>query len=420
MTSDFVFALKANIQYFDMTVRDYMLEGTYQKFYHWALSEANPLQDMWLQLTGLTQLVKMTSGLLDGLVAESAWGQLLQNSLVINAYLSYEVYSDNLAIGITFNRSAQIRDALARFNDAMIARLQHKTPIPTDSLIQACEGISIFEQSLSPQKHQTMAQAYLEAHPTITMPEVEYNLASLLVANIETCDVLYRACDTLIGGELVKKGLVARYRAVADLMESPDMPMDRAVGVGADSILVAPTLAYYIAVIAEHIYRLPKFEETLQHPNLSEALQDAALIVRLLNDLGALVKQSAESRERLIQSIAKQAQEGMTLRDCIIHSELGIRITRLQKDATHGEFNLALNGIEDTIPTPDVLKTFSDRLAYLTDVYKKTYMHMEKSLIEVEKQLGHRLVSSIVRRFVQFHETLYSQDYKIETGEYAI
>jgi hypothetical protein len=205
------------------------------------------------------------------------------------------------------------------------------------------------------------------------------------------------------------------------LISCPDMAYDERMQMSADAILVVPTLAYYIAVIAERLYKLEKFEVVVNNSSLQTALQDAAMIVRLLNDLGALVNQSPQSRERMLQSFLEMGKNGVaTLHDCIIQSDMGAKITRLQKDATHGEYNLALYQLEYCAPTPDVLATFSERLAYLANTYRSTYIRMEKGLIEVEKHLGHSLVSSLVRRFVQFHVQLYSHDYKGETGEYAI
>lgn len=421
MTTDFLFALNANIQHLDVTVRDYLPEGAYRTLYQWALFEDNSHQDVWLQVIGLTQLVKMTSLLLGGLVKDDDWGQLIEDSLLMNGYQIYEIVSDNLAIGITDHRASQIRESLLIFNHSMLARLQYDVIIPTDVFMEAMGGISIFAQSLSPHRHISIAETFLAKHPSLTIYDIEYNLPALLIANIETCYNLYRACDTLVGGRLVQDGLVARYHAMNQLIFCPDMPYEERLLMSADAILVVPTLAYYIAVIAEHIYKLPNFALIANDKPLANVLNDAAMIVRLLNDLGASVNQSPQSRECMMQSFAEMGKNGVeTLHDCVVQSDMGSKITRLQKDATHGEFNLALHQLEYEAPTPEVLGEFSERLAFLAQTYKVTYIRMEKGLIEVEKQLGHSLVSSLIRRFVQFHVQLYSHDYKGEMGEYAI
>ena len=422
MTTDFVLALGANIRHLDATAQKYMPNMAYKTFYSWALTTDNPQQAAWLQVIGLVQLVKMTYQLLGGLVRDEDWNVLLGDSLMMNGYQIYEIISDNIAIGITHEGSEKLREAVLLFNRAMVQRLTQSKVITIEYLNAFTKDISSFLQSLSPQKQADIAQIFTRQCPEYRLHDIEYNVSSLLLANIETCYDLYRACDALIGGKIVQDGLVARYKAVNDILVRENMPYERRISMSADAILVTPTLGYYIAVIAEKIYKLPKFADVVASGQLAQTLNDAALVVRLLNDMGSLTKGSSEARQKVLDNLALVAQhhDGMTLKESVIQSNLGAQITRLQKDVIFGEWNLALHDLDNLPVNPETLQLFSERLVYLSDVYKTTYKQMENGLIEIEKQLEHKLVSSIVRRFVEFHVQLYSNDYKGETGEYAI
>lgn len=422
MTTDFTLALGANVHHLEMTAQKYMPNTAYKTFYCWALTPDNPQQAAWLQVIGLVQLVKMTYQLLGGLVRDDDWNVLLGDSLMMNGYQIYEIISDNIAIGITHEGSEKLREAVLLFNRAMVQRLTQGRVITIEYLNAFTRDISSFLQSLSPQKQADIAQLFTRQCPEYRLHDLEYNISSLLLANIETCYDLYRSCDMLIGGKIIQDGLVARYKAVNELLVRDNMPYDKRLTVSADAILVAPTLAYYIAVIAERIYKLPKFADVVASGQLAQTLNDAALVVRLLNDMGSLTKPSSEGRQKVLNDLALVARhhDGMTLKESVIQSNLGAQITRLQKDVIFGEWNLALHDLDNLPMNPETIRLFSERLVYLSDVYKTTYKQMENGLIEIEKQLEHKLVSSIVRRFVEFHVQLYSNDYKGETGEYAI
>lgn len=421
MTTDFTSALSANIGYLDKTAQSYIQNNTYRNFYRWALTNDNPQQAAWLQVIGLVQLVKMTYQLLGGLVREDDWKLLLNDSLTMNGYQIYEIISDNLGIGITHAGSDRLREALILFNKAMVSRLTTGKKVGIDYFEAFSNDISTFLQSLSPQKQMDIAQEYIRQCPDYRMTDIEFNIPSLLVANIETCYALYRDCDNLIGGSIVQDGLVRRYRAVNELLLREKMDFEKRLVVSGDAILVTPTLGYYISVIAERIYKLPKFKAVVDGGLLSQTLYDAALIVRMLNDMGVLTKQSPEARQRVIDVLSSPVYANLPLKEAMAFCvELGAQITRLQKDVIFGEWNLALYDLSDKLVTPETMTAFKERLTHLNEVYATTYARMERGLVEIEKQLEHTLVSSVVRRFVEFHVKLYSHDFKGETGEYAI
>ena len=154
------FLLYATLAAFDVSLSLHMPAGLQRDFYLWAFSSQNPLQNQFLQTTGILQLVNLTVMLLDGLVDRYDWPQLAAYGALLNVYLSYEAVSDNLAIGVARvkpdeNQTEQ-RKVLYAFNQAMTERLKGSWRTAAEllqPLQQDCARLSSFQQSLSADKH---------------------------------------------------------------------------------------------------------------------------------------------------------------------------------------------------------------------------------------------------------------------------
>lgn len=422
MIDDFNIVLGHNIAFLDSSVQTHMPEGAYRQFYQWALSERNPHRDLWLQVSGLRQLARMAYELCQGLVPDDQVDHLAYYSMVMTSYLVFETVSDNLGIGLAHPDNHHIRRHMTTFNDAMLARLcdDQQTWQTLMSNLATDMQVSGFDQSLSPHKHWVIAEEYVRQHAYVRLHELEYGLFPSLVANIETCKVLYDQCNLLIGGQIVQDGLRARYESINALIRKPYMPLDERIEASTDAILVVPTLGYYIAVLANGFYHLPHFADVVGDRALHNALRHAALIVRLLNDIGILTRLSSEATDQLLQQLADEARPDDTLNAVIIRSRIGDPITRLQKDAQHGEFNLALAEIGDLPANPSALDALRARLGRLREAYVKGYAHMEKALQVVDSYPQHDFIRTLLYRFVHFHERMYAQSYRTEVGEYAV
>ncbi len=422
MNNDFLTALHHNTHFLDASAQVHMPDGLYRHFYQWAFTDANPKREIWLQLIGLTQMVKMAWELLKEMVDDTYGYDLIQYSMVMNTYLVFETVSDNLGIGLIYPQNTHLREYVITFNDAMLARLEERKSdwqLAMGKLVTQMD-VSGFAQSLSPQKYQQIADLYVRQYPSVNVHDLEYGFFPSLVANIETCYVLYTQCNLFRGGAMVQAGLRARYEAVNKLVNEPDMPLDERISTSTDAILVAPVLGYYISVLAECIYNLPDFEAVLASGYLHDALREAALLVRLLNDLGALTRLPMLEMDALLTTLQREAHPDETLLQLICRADIGAHITRIQKDAIHGEFNLALHGIGDQAVCDASLRALSERLTYLQAVYKTSYHRLEDALFQIEQHAGYAFVRTLIHRFVRFHEIMYSQSYQTETGEYAV
>jgi hypothetical protein len=391
-------------------------------FWGWALEPGTAQCEDWLQLMGVNQLAILTIGLLDGLIAEEQWDALIPHAARLNTYLTYEVVSDNLAIGCAAPGLPAIdarRTTLARFNTAVIARLADTPHVQPDVpwlVPSAMPGISLADQSLTAPHLRAMLAAFQRDHPEVT--GVEHDLWPLLIANGETARHVASAVQADPFHDLVVSGLIARYAGVNRLLDSQDATWEERLSTGRDTILVQPVLAYYAALL-----QTTMAPEPLDAHAIAASLQQAAVLVRLLNDVGTpLLEMTDRDRAHHIQQFRFQAYQtdGMTLRDLLRDAAEPAVWTRLLKDLQYGEWNLAI----DAVPASDLLAAQLDSLELHLSQAARSYAMTQETFAASTMRLKHSgalagQIATMAERFVQFHRALYQQLFTSATGEYA-
>ncbi|HLF28767.1 MAG TPA: hypothetical protein VJG32_20765 [Anaerolineae bacterium] len=419
---------------FEVSLQRHVPPSLYRDFHLWALSSESPCREHYLQAMGITQLVKLTVALLGDLVEDADWPLLISYSVPLNVYLTYEAISDNVAIGLALRGASDTtyelrRDLLLAFNRAMITRLTDDAQPATqllESLQPAARSISSFQYSLNRSQWRSYAEAYLNQRTDVTLAELEYDMWPALVANIEACAAAVQSMAGRQLGVLLRHGLIDRYGPVNRLLRAEEMTPLQLAEVGTDAILVVPTLIYYIAVLAEIIRPLDRLARALAHGLLAQALRDAALLVRLLNDLGtSLLECTAEERDALLAALATHCQahpSAQTLGEVFagVQGYASGLFTRLQKDIAFGEFNVGLYGLANLPSMPEVLSTFGRNLSYFSQLYAQRRAALEQTLAVISERLSDERVSLLISRFVWFHEQLYRNPYYTSAGEYAI
>jgi hypothetical protein len=109
-----------------------------------------------------------------------------------------------------------------------------------------------------------------------------------------------------------------------------------------------------------------------------------------------------------------------TLTDLLLNAARENKLfPRLYKDIEHGEFNMSLYGVTAIESVPSALLAFGGNLAYLSQVYARRYTHLVEILELISSRLGDNRVSTLLLRFVRFHEVLYSNAHTSLAGEFA-
>ena len=404
-------------------VRDQMPVGPTRDFYLWCLRPDNPGRHQFLQIFGVNQLVRLTCQLLDGFVDDAQWPELVTHSTPLGVYLTFEVVSDNLAIGVLppdRRPTADIqRGVLCGFNAAMVRRLTGD-PRPGAELLArqraSIARLSAYAHSLTGDAQHALARAW---GGDSGARDVELDTWAVLAANIDSCAYIADTMATQHCGQLLREGLVNRYWAVTrTLCTEFSGPPELAV-LGAHSILVAPTLAYYVIVLAERLRPNPRLRALVHDGSLDEAFYDAALLVRLLNDIGTPLLEQPAARHRLLSAAA--AAPGGLFPWLLARAAHDVALTRLAKDLRHGEFNVALFRPRHAEADPaDQVAQLVRALTYFAALYVTHTARLRASLAAMAVRLGDASISRLIDGFVQFHRRLYAHDYTTPEGEYAI
>lgn len=409
----------------------HMPGGLYREFYSWGFSRENPVRDAWLQTTGLTQLVKLTVNLYEGLAPESDMARLVEYCIPVNIYQVYEIVSDNLALGLAHRAPedktfAERRSLILEFNRAMDTRLQNFTTSgdklfnPAKSMM---EDISSATQSLSPHKHMVLMRTYLNIRRPPSTKELEYAIRPLLVANIEACADMVTSTQKYQLGKMIQHGLINRYRGVTGLLSNRDLELSERLDLSTNAILVAPIVANFISGLCEEVNPVENFQKVVQNNTLSEALYLVALLIRLLNDLGTgLIMQAAEDRANFFDGLRRREASDETIVSIVREAVQthGSLLTRIDKDVRHGEFNLAFYDLYDKPSIEDALNTFEQRIRYFAQLYRESRARLMTLLESMSLTLKDERAGAIIHRCLVFHEQLYAHSFEEAEGEYAV
>lgn len=411
----------------------YMPDCPYKRLSQWLLTHR---QAEWLQLSGMSGLSRLTFNLLYGVIPDDELARLLPYAVPMNVSQMYEVVSDNLALGLADDSQLDIlsksrRKVLRVFNDAVILRILRakggsqsalRLLMPFEPFMRP---ISLFEQSLSVDKHRQLIWDFLEEHPHIQPEELEYALYPNLIVNLETCVEVIHTLDGYATQNIVNEGLIRRYHAVNCLLEGADLPQTTLIEVSTDAIMVIPTIAYYMAVIAERVHPIKRYEEVLASDGFTRILEDAALLVRLLNDMGTtMMSQSVAENCRLIETLRthQQRSDFANFSDLLLDAAVthGGVFNRIQKDCRFGEFNVGLHQARQMTTVDEALRVFEHDLFTLAHLYQTRRDRLERDLRALTMQLQDATIAKLVARFVKFHEQTYSHTFTDPLGEYAV
>jgi hypothetical protein len=419
---------------YEAAVKAHMPDCLYRDFCLWEVSRQNPHRSAVMQLIGVIQLSKLTARLLVGLTEDEAnWQRLLRASMTMNGWPILEIVSDNLAIGLArykredYGSEATRCALLCTFNALMADRLEDKISAASacDVLSNSCsEGISLFNQHMSPLKHRSLAESFIDERGGV-LSELEYAARPHLIANIEAGVDVVEAVEIERLRSLVRSSLIARYKSVNKLLESDELSLEEVLDASAHTILVIPILGYYISALVRCAGIESRLEQLIDEGALADALYDAALLVRLQNDIGtSLLTFDSLTRQMFLRKLGERSREreGESLVELLVRVGREYPpLNRIWKDACLGEFNVCLNGIGHLPSSRGALWVLGQRLVLCVKAYSIRKANLASALRKINDGLKDSRISQVILRFVRFHEQLYDRHYHdTVNGDYAI
>lgn len=411
---------------------EYMPEGVYKHFNQWLVARPAYAEN-WAQLLGLRGTARMTDEVLEGLLSEAQLEEMVELCVPMTMMLTYEVASDNVAIGIANHLPSDTTlskriELLTAFGNVMISKLKgEKTPTallmqPYRELIRQ---ISAFSQSLSEHKYHHLLQAYLQDYPESDTSAIEYSLYEILIANIDCGMDVITILDGYQMQNFVRDWLCRRYEAQTFLVNHRQMSQERLIRASIDAIMVVPTMAYYVAHFVERVAPNPHYQELLDNGILLAALEKTALLVRILNDLGTdVVEQSDDAHAAWIAELRKSQEQQHYSSFIELMMEYipnkGVSFTRLKKDVIFGEYNLALHFPRLETDVEQAIEIFYQQLCFVSRLYRENWAELIELCSIIEHKMGTSMVSKLLLRFVQYHQSFYRNSFEESSGEYGI
>lgn len=398
------------------------------RFLWWGLDDSTPEHNLFAQITGLVQLSNLSATLMGDLLLKSQYPELANYCGAINAYFFYEIFSDNLAHGfgplaVTDPTYLQRRELIQHFNEAMIARLSGNTDDANhrmETLKSRCEAISSLDHNLNAEKRDALLKIYAAA-TGVSPEQAEFDLWSILQQNMGACANLIDLLHDSPFQESLREGLIRRYQSLNDLMRNDSTSVEDLLESSTWTILIVPTLIFYTAALS----KVSPLTKPVDDELLNEAVYSAAVLVRLLNDLGSMMTLPEATFRSDMDALRSTYQAHADNYPHIVSFLLATAptmpsLTRLHKDLRHGEHNVGFYRLAADSPVEDMLDELENNLHYYRQGYRQQINHLLGTLDQLSEQCGDTRPSQLIERIVVFHEEMYAVPFEERAGEYAI
>ena len=434
--------LQTTLKHLRHLINNYLPVGHQADYLLWLLADDNIYREDYLQATGVNKTTELMVSLLAEIVEKHGIDleKLTHYLGALNAYLFYEVVSDNLAIGLAVPQQQDLtyqlrQQVLLDFNNIAEQKLAGN-PTPALNLlaplVTKINSISSYKQSLGSHALQRFTQCYVSQRPQIAIDELEYDELVQLALNIESCVRLNQLMEAHPIASELTSSLIDRYAAVNNLLRlnNEDIDLLKLADYGTKTILVVPTLLFVIGALdsCQPNSRLP---DVINNRLLINALEKAACLVRLLNDIGTQLLLGSEAHrmqfcERLLQIYHEQSscQKSNTILEFLEKiaetDEFFKAFTRIRKDIKYGEFNLCLHNLKKSSDTHAAIDQFFNNVQFYAQLYQRQRNELTQLLATINNYLHCDKASHAILRFVVFHEKIYACEFESSQGEYAI
>lgn len=421
--------------YISTAISKYLPESTQKNFMLWVLTDENPYQESYLRMLGVAGSIELEIFLFKKIINVKTLKKLAGSIALLNTYFAFETLSDNIAIGLgdATKKDNSIynvqRELLIGFNDAIIRKLRGDNN-SVINLLKPFEPltykISAYQKCLMPKQMYEFAAEYQKLYPHASLEELEYCYFSILILNIHTC---LNLVDSLQGHPLntiLKNSLIDRYEAVNEIIKSDhQITLEKLADLGAKSMLVMPSLAFCIGAL-DNIISHPSLHKAIENGSLIDNLYTAALLVRLLNDIGTnFLNIGAKDLQKLYLHFNEMLRHKEYnsifefLNNVSSANEFYNLMPRIRKDIQLGEFNICLDHLNISEDNVIALKEFFTRIKFFSMLYKKRKKFPNKISTLITNNFADKKINQIIVNFVKFHQAMYSKEYETKFGDYA-
>jgi hypothetical protein len=330
--------------------------------------------------------------------------QMMLHALPMAAYQVFEELSDELVGSVTGSLVAMSN----RVTVQCLAGEKYRAAELLKDVESLASSTSLFGASRDAGRFRTVAEQYVRETGRGSEEAIDGDLWSLLVVKAESC----RAAALSVGdrwlGPMVIQGLMDRFRRRGTSTADGSVPVSRRLMAGSGSSRSLPVLAFYIAVL-EPALGFETLNVLQADATLVEALSVAAMLVRLLKDVGAPLLTSDWVRTQFARLLDQKtvARNGKDLASILREEagEFGDWPARISPDVMRRENNVCLSGLLNL--SPDVaIPRLCDRMDYLAGMFSNGRKYLDRLAQDITVQVWCDCPSKLLRRFVEFYERL--------------
>ncbi len=400
-------------------------------FMLWTLNN-NTHQENYLRILGVTRSIEWELKLFKDVIGEENLANITHHICLLNAYLGYQTLADNLAVGLGPSKKNDAQNyldqkrVLIEFNNVMIKKIQGSTEDISNlfgPFLSLIRQISVSHNTLAPQQVEVFTRDYLRQHPRILHAELDHYFFEIFILTVTTCLALIDSLKDNPMHEILKKSFLDKYASSNNIVvRSKNASHIKLCEWGLNSIGTIPTLAYCIGAL-EEIFPHKNFCYVIENNLLLRSLGDAALLTRLLHDVGIqLLTMKIARRElfkmKLYDFAKNQSSQSIFefLEATSTHPKLSSMMTNIRDALKLGEYNICLDRLSNRKPLIDSITQCCNAIEYYAMLYQNHRKRLLMNLKLLSETLGDDQFSKIIINFVSLHKKKYRMESQTKQG----
>ena len=414
--------------------------GLSRDYFVWGLDPNNHFHKLFLEVSSMYNSSVLFAYNAESIIDSAHWPAYLRAASHWAGSGTIEAYTDNMAFHYLNNKQnnqelySQQYNIMSQFFAATIEKMKGST-IPTTELMaparQHFANFPFYQLHINPNRSKRLGEQFLDdSGNESSLASLNEDGWSVCVANIE----LVKKALNLLDGHFMTSYLQERYRLRYEgqnaLLNRTITTRESLLQARAPEIMVSYTLAYFFASTS-HAFKLhDQLEDAFADQLVQAVAEKADILVRIINDLGALASASPKTIEAIFDSLLTYHYDHpSTTSSAKLFEEwsndteiLPFFTIRLKKDLTMGEDNVARDYLvtHDSYSMYERLAYMQESVIYFSKIYQETKQQFEIDLTRLTESLNSPIYSQLAKRFVNFHEQIYGNNYQGLNGEYAV
>ncbi len=415
--------------------------GLSRDYFAWGLDPNNQYHKLFLEVSSIYNSSVLFAYNAESVVDSELWPAYVRAASQWAGSGTIEAYTDNMAFHYLNNKQenptlySQQYNIMSQFFEATIENMNGSEKSTTELMESArpyFTDFPFYQLHINPNRSTRLGEQFLQetaqGHSIAALNEDGW---SVCVANIELVNKALNLLDGHFMTPYLRDRYRMRYEGQNALLNRTITTRESLLNARAPEIMVSYTLAYFYASTSKAFNLHEQLKDAFADQLIQAVVEKADILVRIINDLGALASASPKTIEAIFDSLltyhyehpSTTSSSGLLFENWSNDTEILPFFTiRLKKDLTMGEDNVARDYLvtHDSHNMYERLAYMQESVLYFSKIYQETKQQFDLNLVALTSALGDPLYAKLAKRFVNFHEQIYGNNYQGLNGEYAV